>query len=88
MVVVFTHCDANELYCLSSLLIGGEGFPKVNEVPLNWKSEICENEARVSSEAFGGFRDIFGKSFRRYFRFPNNATSLTFAGSKDHNFRI
>ena len=47
------HCDANELYCLSSLLIGGEGFPKVNEVPLNWKSEISENEARVSSEAFG-----------------------------------
>ena len=29
-----THCDANELYCLSSLLIGGEGFPKVNEVAL------------------------------------------------------
>ena len=26
----------------------------------------------------GGFRDIFGKSFRRYFRFPNKATSLTF----------
>ena len=48
-----THCDANELYCLSSLLIGGVGFPKVNEVPLNWKSEISENEARVSSEAFG-----------------------------------
>ena len=48
-----THCDANELDCLSSLLIGGEGFPKVNEVPLNWKSEICENEGRVSSEAFG-----------------------------------
>ena len=41
------HCDANELYCLSSLLIGGEGFPKVNEVPLNWKSEISENEARM-----------------------------------------
>ena len=47
------HCDANELYCLFSLLISGEGFPKVNEVPLNWKSEISENEARVSSEAFG-----------------------------------
>ena len=48
-----THCDANELDCLSSLLIGGEGFPKVNEVPLNWKSEISENEALVSSETFG-----------------------------------
>ena len=29
-----THCDANESDCLSSLLIGGEGFPKVNEVAL------------------------------------------------------